>query len=145
VYGCKYNLVGLNTMQDVSTVSEYLDVITALCIWLSAYHGGRAVWGMNCLFSLEQWDRGFESHSRHGCFCMRIFCVYVVLCVGSDLATSWSLVKESYCLCKKDYESEVEARTQQRAAEPLMNEWMNEWMDMIMTQDWYALYRNVWM
>jgi hypothetical protein len=29
--------------------------------------------------------------------------------------------KESYRLCKKDYETEEEARAQQRAAEPWMN------------------------
>jgi hypothetical protein len=37
--------------------------------------------------------------------------------------------KESYRLCKNDYEIEEEARAQQRAVEPLMNEWMNEWMN----------------
>jgi hypothetical protein len=25
--------------------------------------------------------------------CMRLFCVYVVLCLGSGLATSWSLAQ----------------------------------------------------
>jgi hypothetical protein len=38
---------------------------------------------MNCLRSLERWDRGFQSHSSHGCLCVRSFCVCVVLCVGS--------------------------------------------------------------
>jgi hypothetical protein len=34
--------------------------------------------------------------------------------------------KESHRLCKKDNETEEEARAQQRAVEPLMNEGMNE-------------------
>jgi hypothetical protein len=42
---------------------------------------------MNCLLSLESWDRRFESHSRHRC--LHLFCV----CVGSGLATSWSSVQ----------------------------------------------------
>jgi hypothetical protein len=46
------------------------------------------------LSSLEHWDRRFESHSGHGSLvCMRLVCVCVVLCVGSGLATSWSLVQ----------------------------------------------------
>jgi hypothetical protein len=32
--------------------------------------------------------------------CLRLFCVYVVLCLGSDLATGRSLVQEFYRLCK---------------------------------------------
>jgi hypothetical protein len=54
---------------------------------LAETHCGRAVEDMNCLPSLESWDRGFEPHSRHGCLCVRLFCVCVVLCVGSGLAT----------------------------------------------------------
>jgi hypothetical protein len=57
-----------------------------------ADHSGRAVWSMNCLLSLELWDRGFESLSKHGCLCVLFFCVYV-LCVGSGFATGWSLVQ----------------------------------------------------
>jgi hypothetical protein len=49
---------------------------------------GRAVPGMNRLPPLEHWDRGSESHWRHGRLdvCVRLFCVYVVLCVGGGLA-----------------------------------------------------------
>jgi hypothetical protein len=39
------------------------------------------------------------------------------------------LSKESYRLCKKDYETEEEARAQQKAVEPLMDGWMDGWMD----------------
>jgi hypothetical protein len=35
--------------------------------------------------------------------------------------------KDSYRLCKKDYETEEEARAQQKAAEPLMNEMKIGW------------------
>jgi hypothetical protein len=48
---------------------------------------------MNCLRSLEYWGRAFEAHSRHGCLSS------FILCVGSDLATGWSPVQESYRLC----------------------------------------------
>jgi hypothetical protein len=49
---------------------------------------------MNCFRSLECWNHGFESHSKHGCLCVRLFCVCFVLCVGSGIATGWSLVQE---------------------------------------------------
>jgi hypothetical protein len=55
-----------------------------LLAFLLADHSGRAVQGMNCLRSLERWDRGFESHSRHGC--LHLFRVCVVLCVDSGPA-----------------------------------------------------------
>jgi hypothetical protein len=50
---------------------------------------------MNCLRLLERWDRGFESHSRHGYLnCTRLLYVCVVLCIGD-----WSPFKELYRLC----------------------------------------------
>jgi hypothetical protein len=54
---------------------------------IRADHSGRAVKDMKCLRPLERWDRGFESHSRHQCLCVRLFCV------GSGLASSWPLVR----------------------------------------------------
>jgi hypothetical protein len=58
------------------------------------------------IWPLERWDNEFKSHSRYGCLCVRLFCV--VVCVGSGLATSLSLV-QGVCV-KKDYETEEEAR-----------------------------------
>jgi hypothetical protein len=46
---------------------------------------GREVYGMNRLPLLEHCNR--ESHSRHDRLCVRLFCVCIVLCVVSDLAT----------------------------------------------------------
>jgi hypothetical protein len=60
---------------------------------------------MNCLLPLEHWDRGFESHSRHGCLC-----AFIQPCDG--LITRIMKLKKV-------------ARAQQRTAEPLTNEWMN--------------------
>jgi hypothetical protein len=42
-------------------------------------HSGRAVRGTNRLRSLGRWYCEFESNSRHGCLCVRLFCVCVVL------------------------------------------------------------------
>jgi hypothetical protein len=55
--------------------------------FLAADHSGRAVSGMNCLRPLKYWDRGFESHLRHGCLCTFIPCVCCPVRVGSGLAT----------------------------------------------------------
>jgi hypothetical protein len=48
-------------------------------IW-QADHSGRAFWGMNCLRSLEHWDRGFESHLRHEYLCAFDLCLCCSVC-----------------------------------------------------------------
>jgi hypothetical protein len=73
---------------------------------------------MNCLRSLEHYDRGFESHSRH----IRIsVCVYSVFrqrpCGG--LITR---LRSPTDYVKKDYETEEEARVHRIVLEPLINE-----------------------
>jgi hypothetical protein len=75
-------------INSINTFTSYLFKIH----FNLADQSGRAVWGMNRLRPLEHWDRGFGSHSGHGClYCVCLFCVCVVLCVSSGLATGWSL------------------------------------------------------
>jgi hypothetical protein len=54
-----------------------------------ADHSSRAVEGMNNLLPLESWDHVFESHSRHRCACVHLFCV----CIGRGLSMGWSPVQ----------------------------------------------------
>jgi hypothetical protein len=59
--------VELIQVGDETLLSEIYQLINF--IWSKqefADHSGRAVYGMKCLRPLEHWDRGFESHSRHG-------------------------------------------------------------------------------
>jgi hypothetical protein len=42
-------------------------------------HIGRAVYGMNCLRSLEHWDHGFEFRLKHGCLCAFILSLCVLM------------------------------------------------------------------
>jgi hypothetical protein len=57
--------------------------------------------------------------------CVCVYSVFVLSCVY--VAALWRAdhsSKESYRLCKEDYETEEEARAQQRA---VSHWWMNEW------------------
>jgi hypothetical protein len=54
--------------------------------------------------------------------CMWVYSVFMFFLRRADHSS-----KEPYRLCKKDYGTEEEAKTQQRAIESLMKEWMNEW------------------
>jgi hypothetical protein len=50
--------------------------------------------------------------------CMHLFCVSVVLCFGSGLATGWSLVQGVLLSVKNDYGTEKEARALNGLEEP---------------------------
>jgi hypothetical protein len=64
--------------------------------------------------------------------CLCFFSVFVLSCEYiAALRRADHSSKESYHLCKKDYETEEEARAQQMALEPLMNEWMNPFLNHI--------------
>jgi hypothetical protein len=55
--------------------------------------------------------------------CVCVYSAFVLSCVQvAALRRADPSSKESYCLCKKDYETEAEARAQQNAIVPLMNE-----------------------
>jgi hypothetical protein len=65
----------------------------------SAYHSGRAVYGMNRLRPLEHLDHGFESHSSHGCLCAFILCLFYSICRSRPCDGADPLSKESHRLC----------------------------------------------
>jgi hypothetical protein len=90
-------------------------------LWMNgiiADPSGRAVWGINCLRPLQRWDRGFESHFSYGCLCVRLFCVYVFLCVGSGLATVWSPVQEVLPTVYRIKKLKKRRKPNERAVEP---------------------------
>jgi hypothetical protein len=77
---------------------------------------------MNCLRSLERWDRWFQSHPSYECLYVR----YSMFVLFSPYAAALLLLitrpRSLYRLCKIDKENEGEARAQQKTVEPLTNE-----------------------
>jgi hypothetical protein len=81
---------------------------------------------MNCLRSFGRWDRGFESHLKNGCLYVLLFCVCVVLWLGTGLATGWSVaqgVQPSVYKTLRNWRRGQGPKKGYRA----FDEWMNEW------------------
>jgi hypothetical protein len=88
-YGSSANVPIHNNNTSLTTCLCGIYTYTYI-LWFNNLYGcrtdqsGRAVWSMKCLRQFKHWDCVFESQSRHGC--LRLFCVCVVLRVGSGLA-----------------------------------------------------------
>jgi hypothetical protein len=73
---------GMNEQSVVSVYRVYSVGIDNILRYICevADHSGRAVKGMNCLLPLKHWDRGFESHLRHGYLCAFILRLCYPVC-----------------------------------------------------------------
>jgi hypothetical protein len=86
---------------------QFIVVYLKMLIIAIADHSGRAVYGINCLRSLEHWDRGFEAHSSHGC-----------LCACSGLAMGWSPVQGVLPAVYRVKKQKKRQRSNKRTVEP---------------------------
>jgi hypothetical protein len=67
--------------------------------------------------------------------CLYVYSVFVLSCVYvSALRRADPLSRESYRLCKKDYETEEEARAKQKGCRAI-DEWMSKWIIKLMTRN----------
>ena len=97
-YACSWDVRGdltLNSMVQIHTSVTLLTSRDLACSsgWLTCQHASQipAV----AQIALTCWDRGFESHRRHGYLSV----VRVVCCQVEVSATSWSLVQRSPTDC----------------------------------------------
>jgi hypothetical protein len=99
-----------------------------ILIFDEADHSDRAVWSMNCLRSLESWDRGFESRSRHGCLCVcvRLFCVCICPVCRQRPCDGVITRPRSPTVCVKKITKLKRPGPNKRAVQRLMNEIFDE-------------------
>jgi hypothetical protein len=101
--------------QEVSVCSIFIEL--RLCNRRSQWPRGLRYELFSPVQTLGSWVR---IPQRHGCLCLRLFCVYVVLCADSGLATGWSTVQGVLPTVYKTTKVKKATRAQQRAVEPLM-------------------------
>jgi hypothetical protein len=87
--------------------------------WPITVAAGSKTWSV-----FAPWNAGFVglNPTRGTDICVRLFCVCAVLCVGSGLATGWSLVRGALLTLYRIMKLKKTARAQQRSVEPLLNE-----------------------
>jgi hypothetical protein len=102
--------------------SDFCDVIVVIPSSKRAI--GRTEWPRGLRHELSSLARTMGSWVRTPGKAWMFVCVHLFCVCGqvAALRRADHSPKESYRLCKKDYETEEETRAQQRAVEPLMNE-----------------------
>jgi hypothetical protein len=115
---CKYYItMNFDSVQTDRNLQEYRRNLLTLCLG-TADHSGH----INCLRSLGRWDRGFGSHSRHGCLSAFILCSCCPVCRQRPCEGLITRLRSPTVCVKKIYETEKESRAEQRDVEPLMKE-----------------------
>jgi hypothetical protein len=97
---------------------------------------------MNCLRPLKRWDRGFESHLKHGCLCA--FTLFVLFCVQvAALRRADPPSKESYRRCIKIKKLRKPASPKKRTVVPQIDRCIF-WYALKLHKSAYNLHKLSW-
>jgi hypothetical protein len=123
LFALSLNISGSSTCKRPCSIYEFTgySIQFPTVFIYNAGHSSRAVWGMNCLRSDAGIVGSNPNQGMYVCVCIRLFYVCVFLCLGSCLATGWSLVQGVLPSVKNDYGTEREAWALKGLEEPLKN------------------------